>query len=153
MVFRERDCLFLHFSLDYLDGLNVFSSKDALELMNGNVSVKDLDMVSIKTVLALVNFSWHPLKVKSGPFDSALQFFFTIASDRRPPVTVNKEMTTNISSNDDEDDNQCFSSRGIDKKLGRLETTLNSDIVVENDFDIVSFFRRRGRSSKYVDRF
>ena len=110
--------------------------------MNGNVSGKDLDMISIKTILALVNFSWHLLKVKSGPVDLALQFLFTIAPDRRPPVTVNKEMTTNISSNDDEDDNECFSSRIIDKKLGRLETTFNSDIVVDNDFDIERFFRR-----------
>ena len=59
--------------------LNVIDQKDAVELLHGQH--ENVDLISIKTVLAMINQAIHVLEVKSGSVDSALQFLFTMAQD------------------------------------------------------------------------
>ena len=69
--------------------LNVIDQKDAVELLQGQH--ENLNLISIKTVLAMINQAIHVLEVKSGSVDSALQFLFTMAQEQRPPVNIVKE--------------------------------------------------------------
>ena len=77
----------------------------------------------------MINQAIHVLEVKSGSVDSALQFLFTMAQDRRSPVNIVKEMKLYVSE-EQEDANQCgrlFLS-SLDEKSGKVESELVSDI-------------------------
>ena len=133
------DFVFLFVFLGCSTKLNVIDQKDAVELLQGQH--KNLDLISIKTVLAIINQEIHVLEVRSGSVDSALQFLFTMAQDRRPPVNIVKEMKLYVS--EQEDTNQSFvaaacSSKVLDEKLGKVESELVSDIKCET-LDIDDF--------------
>ena len=84
--------------------LNVIDQKDAVELLHGQH--ENVYLISIKTVLVMINQPIHVLEVKSGSVDSALQFLFTMAQDRRSPVNIVKEMKLYVSE-EQEHANQC----------------------------------------------
>ena len=73
------DFVFLFVFLGCSTELNVIDQNDACELSYGQQ--KNLDLISIKTVLAMINQVIHVLEVRSGSVDSALQFLFTMAQD------------------------------------------------------------------------
>ena len=120
--------------------LNVIDQQDAVELLQGQH--ENLDLISIKTVLAMINQAIHVLEIRSGTVDSALQFLLTMARDRRPPVNIVKETKLYVSE-EQEDANQSFaaaacSSKVLDKKSGKMESELVLKINCET-LDIDDF--------------
>ena len=113
--------------------MNVIDQQDAVELLQGQH--ENIDLISIKTVLAMINQAIHVLEVRSGSVDSALQFSFTIAWDRRQTVNIVKETKFYVSE-EQEDANQSFtaaacSSKVLDEKSGKVESELVSKINCE----------------------
>ena len=82
--------------------LKVITSEDAVKLLKGNLLVKELDLLSIKTVLALVNLSSHILKIRTDVVNSALKLLYANMPDRKPPINDIKEMEAGISNVNDE---------------------------------------------------
>ena len=83
-------------------------------------------------MLAMTNQVIQVLEIRSVSVDSALQFPFTMAHDRRPPVNIVKE-TKLYASEEDTNDNQSFaaapcSSKVLDEKSGKVESDLVSNI-------------------------
>ena len=120
--------------------MNVIDQQDAVELLQGQH--EKLDVISKKTVLAMINQATHVLEVRSGSVDSALQFLFTMARDRRPTVNIVKEAKLYVS-DEQEDANQSFaaaacSSKVLDEKSGKVESELVSKINCET-LDIDDF--------------
>ena len=80
----------------------MIDSKDAVELLQGQH--ENLDMISIQTVLAMINQAIHVLEIRSASVDSAFQFLFTMAHDRRPPENTVKETKVYVSEEDTNND-------------------------------------------------
>ena len=120
--------------------LNVIDQQDAVEFLQGQH--ENLDVISIETVLAMINQAIHVLEVRSGSVDSTLQFLFTIARDQRLPVNIVKETKLHVSE-EQEDANQSFaaaacSSKVLDEKSSKVETELVLKINCET-LDIDDF--------------
>ena len=119
--------IFVSFLLSFLGcstELNVTYSKDTAELLQGQH--ENLNMISIKAVLATINQAIHVLEIMSASVKSVYQFLFTMAHDRRPPVKKVKEMKVYVSEEDTNDD-QSFgaaicSSKVSDEKSGEVES-------------------------------
>ena len=120
--------------------INVLTNKEIEKIRDGKMRDDEIDTLSLKTTLSMINLCVNVLNVRKDPTDSALTYLMSKVVDHKTPLNVCREtiLIDGVPA-DSCNDNKMIVNSKFEPRFGRAESEVMSEILCSTNFDIDQF--------------
>ena len=130
--------------------INVLTNEEIEKIRDGKMLDDEIDTLSLKTTLSMINLCVNVLNVRKDPTDSALTYLMSKVVDRKTPLNVCRGtiLIDGIPA-DSCNDNKMIVNSKLEPRFGRAESEVTSEISCSNNFDVYQFVNQDEDLSGY----
>ena len=131
--------------------INVLTNEEIEKIRDGKMRDDEIDTMSLKTTLSMINLCVNVLNVREDPTDSALTYLMFKVVDRKTPLNVCREtiLIDGVPA-DSCNDNKMIVNSKFEPRFGRAESEVTSEISCSTNFDIDQFVNQDEDLGGYI---
>ena len=120
--------------------INVLTKEEIEKIRDGEMRDNEVDTLSLKTALRMINLCVNVLNVRKDPTDSALTYLMSKVVDCKTPLNVCREtILIDAVPADSCNDNKMIVNPKLEPRFGRAESEATSEIWCSTNFDVDQF--------------
>ena len=119
--------------------LNVLTNEEIEKIRDGKMREDEIDNLSLKTTLSMINFCINMLNVRKDATDSALKYIMTKVVDHKTPLNVCRETILIDGVPADSCNDKMIVNSKFELRFGRAQSKVTSEISCSSNFDVDNF--------------